>query len=70
MISIRKNVLKNGFNDEVASEWNFGSSSEIIISLGDFNEHVGKCAEGFEGVHGRNIIEKKTCKKKVARVLR
>ena len=36
-----------------------GSSSEIIVSLGDFNGHVGKCAEGFEGVHGRNDIRKR-----------
>ena len=27
--------------------------SEIIVSLGDFNGHVGKCAEGFEGVRTR-----------------
>ena len=27
------------------------SSSKIIISLGNFNRHVGKCAENFESVH-------------------
>ena len=27
------------------------SFSKIIVSLGDFNGHVGKCTEGFEGVH-------------------
>ena len=26
---------------------------------GDFNGHVGKCAEDFEGVHGRNGIWKR-----------
>ena len=36
-----------------------GSSSKIIASLGHFNGHVGKCAEGFEGVHGENGIEKR-----------
>ena len=44
--------------DEMASEWDFASSSEIIVSLGDFNGHVGKCAEGFEVVHGGNGIGK------------
>ena len=27
--------------------------------FGDFNGHLGKCAEGFEGVHGRNGIGKR-----------
>ena len=35
-----------------------GSSSEIIVSLGDFNGHMGKCFEGFKGVHGGNGVEK------------
>ena len=35
------------------------NSSEIIISLGDFNGHRGKCAEGVEGVHERIGIEKR-----------
>ena len=36
-----------------------GSSSEIIASLGDFNGHVGKCAEGFEGAHAGDGIGKR-----------
>ena len=43
----------------MASEWDLGSSSEIIVSLGDFNGYVGKCTESFEGVHKRNGIGKK-----------
>ena len=43
----------------MANEWDFGSSSEIIVFVGDFNRHVGKCAEGFEGVHGGNGIGKR-----------
>ena len=34
------------------------SSSEIIVSLGDFNGHVGKCAEGFERIHGGIVLGK------------
>ena len=46
----------------MASKWDLGSSSEIIVSLGNFNRHVGKCAEGFEGVHGANGIGKRNAK--------
>ena len=35
------------FYDEMVSELDFISSCEIMVSLGDFNGHVGKCAEGF-----------------------
>ena len=34
------------------------SSSEIIVSLGDFNGHVGKCAEDSEDVHAEMILGK------------
>ena len=53
--------------DEMASELDLESSSETIVSLGDFNGHVRKCAEGFEGVHGGNGIGKKM--QKIAEVL-
>ena len=42
----------------MASKWDFGSSSEIIISLVDFNGHVGKCAEGFDGYMGGITLSK------------
>ena len=47
------------FYGEMASEWDLGGSSEIIVSLGDFKGHVGKCVEGFEGVHRGNGIGKR-----------
>ena len=50
----RPDAEKVRFCDEMGSERDLGSSSEIIVSLGDFNGHVGKYAEGFEGVHGGN----------------
>ena len=46
----------------MTSEWDLESSSEIIISLGNFNGHVGKCVESFEGVHGGNGIRKRNAK--------
>ena len=27
------------------------NANEFVLGLGDFNRHVGKCAEGFEGIH-------------------
>ena len=55
----RPDTEKVRFYDEMTSEWNLGSFSEIIVFLGDFNGHVGKCAEGFEGVNGKWHWEKK-----------
>ena len=55
----RSDAGKVRFYDEMGSEWDLGSCSEIIVSLGDFNGHVGKCAEGFEGVHGGNGVGKR-----------
>ena len=55
----RPDAEKVHFYVEMASEWDLRSSSEIIVSLGNFNGHVAKCAEGFEGVHGGNGIGKR-----------
>ena len=57
--SRKSNSDKVRFYNEMASEWDLGSSSKVIVSLVDFNEHVGKCAEGFKGVHGENCIGKR-----------
>ena len=40
--SRRPDAEKVHFYDEVGSEWDFRNSSEIIVSLGDFNRHVRK----------------------------
>ena len=55
----RPDAEKVQFYNEMGSEWDLGSSSEIIVSLGNFNGHVGKCAEGFESVHGGNGVRKR-----------
>ena len=54
--SKRPHAEKFHFYHEGGSKRDFRSSSEIIVSLGDFNGHVGKCAEGFEGVYKWNGI--------------
>ena len=35
------------------------NANELVLGLGDFNGHVGKCAEGFEGIHGGYGIGKR-----------
>ena len=38
----RTDAEKVHFYDEMGSEWDLGSSSEIIVSLGDFHGHEEK----------------------------
>ena len=38
--------------NKMAREWDLVSSNEIIFSTGNFNKHVGKYVENFEGVYG------------------
>ena len=54
----RPDTKKVCFHDKMASEWDLRSSREIIVSLGDFNGDIRKCAEGFKDVHGEMVLEK------------
>ena len=36
-----------------------GNANKLVLGLGDFNGHVGKCAEGIEGIHGGYGIGKR-----------
>ena len=40
------------FFEEMVHEWSMANANELVLGLGDFNGHVEKCAEGFEGIHG------------------
>ena len=42
---------KERFYEEMAREWSVANENELMLGLGDFNGHVGKCVEGFEGIH-------------------
>ena len=44
---------------EMAHEWSMANVNEMVLGLGDFNGHVRKCAEGFEGIHGGYGIGKR-----------
>ena len=47
------------FYQEMAREWSVANENELVLGLGDFNGHVGKCVEGFEGIHGGYGIGKR-----------
>ena len=36
----------------MANEWGLQNPSEVILGIGDFNGHIGRRIDGFEGVHG------------------
>ena len=46
------------------SELDLESFYKTIVSLGDFNGHVGKCAVGFKRVHWGNGIGKRNAEGK------
>ena len=50
---------KKRFNEEMALERSMGNANELVLGLEDFKCHVGKCAEGFEGMHGGYGIGKR-----------
>ena len=47
------------FYDELAGECKLQNPGKVVFRLEDFNGHVGKEIEGFEGVHGGNGIGKR-----------
>ena len=52
----RTSAEKEHFYDDLRSEWDLRSVGELVLGMGDFNGHVGKRIEGYEGVHGENGI--------------
>ena len=46
--------MKDEFYDRLIAIANKIGEKEIFVVAGDFNSHVGKAADGFEGVHGGN----------------
>ena len=50
---------KELFYEEMAREWSMANANEMVLGLGNFNGPVGKCAEGFEGIHGGYGIGKR-----------
>ena len=46
------NTIKDAFHDLLNSTVNKVSATETLVICGNFNGHVGKVANGYEGVHG------------------
>ena len=42
-----------------AREWSMANANEMVLGWGNSNGHEGKCAEGFEGIHGGYGIGKR-----------
>ena len=47
---------KSNFYDDLRSEWDLHNVGKLVLDMGDFNGHVSKRIEGYEGVHGGNEI--------------
>ena len=49
----------------MGSEWDLQNPGEVVLGMGDFNGHVGRRIDGFEGVQGgyeigtRNVEERR-----------
>ena len=43
---------KEKFYEEMAKKCEVENENYVLICLGDFNGHIGKEVDGFEGVHG------------------
>ena len=50
---------KNQFHDDMASEWDLKNPGKVFLSMGDFNGHVGRRINNFEGADGGYEISKK-----------
>ena len=61
----RTGAEKERFYDDLRSEWDLHNMGELVLGMGDFNGHVGKRIEGYEGVHGGNGIGKRNVEGKM-----
>ena len=55
----RSECEKDQFYNDTASEWDLQNPSEVVLGMGDFNEHVGRLIDSYEGVHGGYGIGKR-----------
>ena len=54
----RSECKKDPFYNDMASEWNLQNPGKVVLGLGDFNKHVGRRIDDFEGVYGGYDIDK------------
>ena len=49
-------IQKDKFYGELVHKWDMKGRKELTLKIGDFNGHVEKKVDIFEGVHGGNGI--------------
>ena len=60
----RSHCKKDYFYNDMASEWDLQNTGEVVLGLGDFNRHVRRRINDFEGMHGGYEIGKRNVKGK------
>ena len=55
----RSECEKDQLYNDMAGEWDMQIPGEVVLGLGDFNGHVVRRIDGFEGVHGEYGIGKR-----------
>ena len=55
----RSESKKDQFCNDMASEWDLQSPGKVVLGLGNFNGHVGRRIDGFDGVHAGYGIGKR-----------
>ena len=56
---------KERFFEKMAREWSMANANDFVLGLGDCNGHVGKCVEGFKGIHGGHGVGKRNAEGKM-----
>ena len=59
MQSVRGLEEKQSFYDELKCEWDMHSADDLVMCLCDFNGHVGRHIDGFNGVHGGYCVDQR-----------
>ena len=54
-VVIKPDIQKEKFY-QLVHEWDMKGRKELALRIGDFNGHVGKKVDGFEGIHKGNGI--------------
>ena len=49
---------KTVFHGELNGEWDMHNADDLVMCLGEFNGHMGRPTDGFDGVHGGNDVVK------------
>ena len=52
----RTGAEKERLSDNLWCEWDLHSVGELVLGMGDFNEHFGKWIEGVHGGNGRKDV--------------